>query len=37
MGKLKHPNRSLNQFNAYIYFAKTGFYTDSRCTQFDQN
>ena len=30
MEKLKHPNRSLNQLNAYIYFAKKGFYTDSR-------
>jgi len=30
MEKLKHPKRTLNQLNAYIYFAKTGFYTDSR-------
>jgi hypothetical protein len=34
MEKLKHPKRTLNQLNAYIYFAKTGFYTDSRYVAF---
>ena len=34
MNELKQSNGSLNQLNAYIYFAKTGFYTDSRWRAF---